>query len=439
MYSIFPSSTIFSFELTRLLGSTPNSGCDIAEFLSAVSKIKKNNPDSWFSAWTEQAIRAEKIAEDAATAGYGVLARNAYLRACNYHRASHFMLIHPDERILPSAQRSIGNFQKAIPLMEGRVLKVSIPYEKGLDLPGYLYLPPASSTRLQAGGRKSPVLVVLCGADSTKEEMHFMFADGAIQMGYAVLVFEGPGQGHVLKRKEIPLRPDFEVCTSKALDYLHAISKKDESLGLDVDIIAVVGASLGAYYALRAATDSRIKACVSIDPFFSLWEVAESRSPKAVFDLWVNGWLSDGFWNWSIETHCKVNFPTRWEFGLGKWMTGYKEPADVLRRFRDFSLDTTIDGNILEKVKCPVLITSADQAMYTSAETSALRIHRSLTNVTEDCKEVWAPKDAADGGLTGKVGAWPLMLQKSFEFLDKHFEVKRTLLLDPPSSREQGS
>ncbi|KAF8860419.1 alpha/beta-hydrolase [Acephala macrosclerotiorum] len=289
----FFSSTIFNFELTRLLGSTLTSGCDIAEFLSAVSKIKKHNGDSWFSAWNEQGARAEDIAEEAARDGYRVLARNAYLRASNYYRASHFTLIHPDPRILPSAERSILNFQKAIPLMEGSVLKVEIPYEKGIDLPGYLYLPPPE--KCLSGGRKAPVLVKLCGADSTKEEMNFMFGDAGPQMGFAVLIFEGPGQGYVLKKKQVPLRPDFEVCTSKALDHLQVLLQKDPSLGLDLDRIAVVGASMGAYYALRASTDSRIKACISIDPFFSLWEVAQTRMPQFGSNLWLNGWISESF------------------------------------------------------------------------------------------------------------------------------------------------
>lgn len=224
IFSFFPSSTIFNFELTRLLDSTPSHGCDIAEFLSAVSEFRKNNGDSWFSAWSGQALRAEKIAGEAIQSGYITLARNAYVRASSYHRASHFMLIHSDARILPSAEESITNFHKAIPLMEGTGLKLQIPYEKGLDLPGYLYLPPPN-TRVQ-DGRKTPILVVLCGADSTKEEMHFMFGDGAMQAGFAVLIFEGPGQELVLKKKEIPLCPDFEVCTSKVLDHLDSLSRR---------------------------------------------------------------------------------------------------------------------------------------------------------------------------------------------------------------------
>lgn len=157
----------------------------------------------------------------AARDGYRVLAQNAYLRASNYYRASHFMLIHPDPRILPPAERSILNFQKAILLMEGNDLKVEILYEKGIDLPGYLYLPPPE--KYLSGGRKTPVLVKLCGDDSTNEEMHFMFIDAGLQMGFGVLIFEGLGSGYVLKKKQVPLRSDFEVCTSKALDHLQLL------------------------------------------------------------------------------------------------------------------------------------------------------------------------------------------------------------------------
>jgi Esterase FrsA-like len=420
MFGFFKSE-LFDFELTRILGTATTGGCDIAEFLEAVGKIKKHNPESWYAAWYEQGERAESIAAEAGSNGYSALARKAYLRASNYFRAAPYMLGNGDERILQCAERAIRDFKSSIPFMEGQVLCLEIPYEGGVSLPGYLYLPPEAK---RVPG-KIPVLLNLGGADSTKEELHYLFGDAGPELGYAVLIFDGPGQGYVLRKNKIPLRPDFEVVTGKVLDHLTDLAKAYPDLQLDMNRIAVAGASMGAYYALRASTDPRIKACISVDPFYSLWEVALTRMPHWYANLWLSGWISEAFFNWSIDTHVSVDFPTRWEFSLGKWMMGRDCPGDVLRRFQDFSLDVSRDGKVLDRVNCPVFVTGAGRTIYASAETSTVRIHNSLIKVAESRKEVWVPKEAADGGLTAKVGAWALLAQKSFQFLDKQLGIKR--------------
>ncbi|KAI3396959.1 hypothetical protein diail_11359 [Diaporthe ilicicola] len=422
MFKFF-NSFIFDFELTRLLGSTSAGGCDTAEFLTALGKIKKHDAESWFSAWKEQGQRAEKIADEAERDGFRALSKNAYLRAANYFRAASYMFPNEDPRVVPFSERSIKNFQLATSLMDGEVLPVQIPYEKDVELPGYLYLPPSSSRLLG----KIPVLMYLGGADSTKEELHFLFGHTGPQLGYAILCFEGPGQGLLLKKAKIPLRPDFEVCAGIALDFLGDLSKSRPELELDLERIAVAGAATGGYFALRAATDRRIKACVSIDPFFSLWELAMTRAPETIVNLWDNGWISDGFFDWSTDFQCRIDFPTRWEMALGKSSMGVETATAMLRRFKDFSLDKKGDGKVLDRITCPVLLTGpgAGREMYSSAEAGAMKIHRMLAMVPEGKKEIWVPTEVADGGLTAKIGAWALLAQKSFEFLDRQFEIKR--------------
>jgi len=254
-----------------------------------------------------------------------------------------------------------------------------------------------------------------------------LFGDTGPQLGYAVFCFEGPGQGLLLKKSKLPLRPDFEIVTGIALEYLSTLAGSRPELQLDLERIAVAGGSTGGFFALRAATDSRIKACISIDPFFSLWDLAMTRVPLWYVKLWDSGWIPDGVFDWSTDMHCSVNFPTRWEMGLGKWSMGVGKSTAMLRRFRDFSLETERDGKMLDRVACPVFLTGpgAGKELYASASDSTFKIHRLLTKVAESDKEVWVPTDVAEGGLTAKVGAWALLAQKSFEFLDKHFEIKR--------------
>ncbi|KXH65047.1 dipeptidyl aminopeptidase/acylaminoacyl peptidase [Colletotrichum salicis] len=420
----FSSSFMFDFELTRILGSASSGGCDVGEFKSALGNIKKDDPESWYAAWNVQAERAQRIADEAAKAGYRELARNAYLRASNYFRATSYMFSTDDARVVPFTELSIGCFKKATTLMDGEVMCVEIPYEEGIDLPAYLFLPPQYA-RLPG---KIPVVMYAAGADSTKEELYFLYGHTGPQLGYAILCFEGPGQGLVLKKSKIPLRPDFELVAGKVMDFLGNLSESPPTLELDLERIAMAGAATGGYFALRAATDARVRACVSIDPFFSLWELCLSRAPKAFFKLWDSGWVPDGTFDAFSDRHGRGNFQAGWEINLGKSSMGVDRPTAMFRRFKDFTLEPA-EGEvpILDRITCPVFLTGpgAGRNMYSSAEDSTLKIHRLLTNVPDNDKEVWVPTDVAEGGLTAKIGAWALLAQKTFEFLDKHFDITR--------------
>lgn len=422
----FSPSFMFDFELTRLLGSASSSGCEIGEFKSAVGSLRKNDPESWHAAWLSQAERALGIAAEAAAAGYRVPARNAFLRASNYLRAAGYMFGNDDARVLPLAERAVAAFGRAAGLMDGEVRFVEMPFEEGVVLTGWLCLP-AEGVRLEGG--KTPVVVYAGGADATKEELWFLYGHTGPMLGYAVLCLEGPGQGMLLKKDEIPLRPDFEVVAGRVLDYLGGLAKEKPEWGLDMERVAVAGAATGGYFALRAATDKRIKACVAVDPFFSMWELAMSRAPERFMRLWDSGWIPDSGLDTLVDAHCRSNFQAGWEMSLGKSSMGCDRPSAMLRRFKDFSLDNNKDGgNILDHVKCPVFLTGpgAETVMYSSADESTLKIDRLLVNVPAGKKEVWVPKAIEEGGLTAKIGAWALLAQKTFIFLDKHFEVKRT-------------
>ncbi|KAJ5332380.1 hypothetical protein MYU51_019323 [Penicillium brevicompactum] len=261
----FSPSFMFDFELTLILGSASSSGCEVGEFKSAVDKIKRHDPESWHAAWNEQGERAERIGDETAVAGFRVPARNAYLRASNYFRASAYMFPNEEPRVIPFSERSIKNFQRAAELMDGEVVFAEIPYEDGATLTGWLCMPP---TQAKVAG-KTPVILYAGGADATKEELYFLYGHTGPQLGYAVLCLEGPGQGMLLKPR-IPLRPDFEVIADYVLNYFVDLADSRPELDLDLDRIAVAGAATGGYFALRAATDARVKACVAVDPFFSL-------------------------------------------------------------------------------------------------------------------------------------------------------------------------
>lgn len=151
--------------------------------------------------------------------GNRVSARRAFLRASNYYRASGYMFHDaphaPDARVLPLALKVIDTFAQVLPLGNGPAFAVSIPFEP-YPLPGYLYLPPASKRLKQS----VPLVISLGGADPIQEELYYVYAASGPDLGYAVLTFEGPGQGIMLRREKTAMRPDWEVVVDRVLDFL---------------------------------------------------------------------------------------------------------------------------------------------------------------------------------------------------------------------------
>ncbi|KAL8787512.1 MAG: hypothetical protein Q9213_002170 [Squamulea squamosa] len=174
----------------------------------------------------EASERVEEIAKSAEQNGNKSEARRLSLRLSNYLRASAYMLPTEDKRVLECVERSIQSLRCATSWMESKVVVMDISYEDGKTLPGYLYLPPVSK-RLR-GGDETPIEAVL----------------------------------------------------RYILDHLSSIAQRNPDYALDLNRVAVAGVTMGGYYALRAATDSRIRVCVSVDPFHSRWTLALTRMPQ---------------------------------------------------------------------------------------------------------------------------------------------------------------
>ena len=479
----FFSGPFFNFEVIRILGTAPYGGADVAECLEAIGKIRQNDPISWERAWSEQAEKAEKVAQDAQRSGHRLAARQALLRASNYTRASAYMITgskigHGSPRVVPILQKAVDLFQAALPLFDGPVRKLWIPYEIATDskdqegnivlLPAYLYLPPPNC-RLPPQG-KTPLLVNFIGADSMQEEIYYMFPAAGPALGYAVLTVEGPGQGLTLHEHGVPMRPDWETVSRVVLDFISEYAEEradDLELDLDLDRVAVAGASLGGYFALRSAVDERYKACVAIDPVYDLWEFAAQHSGPVFFGLWKQGWIPDGFMDAMVLLGTKVSFQMQFEIFTSAYFLGVRSPADILRAMQKYTFrregggqtdeEQTTDGGMnakdggagstdansgpssgsggsgsgsgsgsyLRGIRCPVLLTGGADALYFDTDKHTTRISRELTP-TADTVEVWVGSSPGEGSLQAKMGALPLCNQRAFDFLDRHLKILRT-------------
>lgn len=435
----FFRSEFFNFEALRLLSFAPYDGCEIAEFIQAIGEIKDNDPESWYAAWMKAGEKAEALADEAHLARNRVEARRGYLRAASYQRAAQFMLNGgkpwDDHRILEASEISISNFRRATEMMDEQVVCFDIPYEHGVVLPAYLYLP-HHSNRLPG---KIPVMVNTVGGDATQEEIYFIQPAAGVKLGYAVLTFEGPGQGIVLRRDRVPMRPDWEAVISIVLDFFVDYVGQHPGYDIDLDRIVLAGSSVGAYLALRGASDPRVKACVSVDPFFSMWDLLKGRMPEFLIHTFeAGGFAADYIWDYLMDALGWMNFQTKWEFNHLRWMFGVDSAAEVFRKMQTFTLAAPDHTQYLHQVKCPVMVTGAAASIYAKPEISTTRIYNTLSHLPVNQKMQWIATNAAEGGLQSKIGAFGILTQRTFAWLDEILKIDRKMSLKDKNQEYSG-
>lgn len=436
MHKIFKSD-FFNFEFLRLISMTSHEGAEVGEALVAAGKIKDGDPESWYKAFVEAGDVAEQIGLECQAAGDRAGARRGFLRSSNYLRAAQFMLnegpIGQDQRVLPMIERAIGNFRRGVKYRDGETFFLDIPYESGITLPGYIFLPEAAK---RLPGRKTPVLINSGGGDSTQEEIYFINGAYGPEVGYAVVTFEGPGQGIVLRKDKIPMRPDWEVVIGRVIDALEAFSRSHPEADLDLQHVAITGASMGGYFALRGAADARIRAAICVDSFYDLGEFAGGRMPGPLYKGFMGGWIPDWLFDRFLGLLQALSSQARWEFNHMKWVTAETSEAAIMRSCQAFTLRRPDGSEYLDKVRCPTLITGAAASWYYDPATTTDKLHDTLSapKTREEgsgrklIRDKWVATEISLGGLQAKVGAFGYSAQRTFQWLDKVWDINRSPL-----------
>ena len=159
--------------------------------------------------------------------------------------------------------------------LSSRVLKLLDPTAERLEIP-FDGATMVGTLRRPSGSSRPPLVMLLPGLDSTKEEF-FHWENVFLKRGLATFSLDGPGQGECGYNSHI--RPDYEAAVSTVLDVL--TMRKD----IDPNRIGLAGVSLGGYYAPRAAAfEPRVKAAVgNCGPwnFAECWSVLPSLTRAA--------------------------------------------------------------------------------------------------------------------------------------------------------------
>ncbi|MBN2169165.1 MAG: alpha/beta fold hydrolase [Actinobacteria bacterium] len=350
------------FQLLRALGSSAYGCSDTGECLEIAmqvdeNQLKKGDFETWYDAWNQFAMCINGIAGDCLARGDAVSARDAYLRAETYYRMAEFYLHgNPgDPRIRETSGKARSCFRKAAELMDNPVEEVKIDYEN-TTLPGYFY-------SIDGSGKKRPLLIMQTGFDGTQEELYAGGVKAALERGYNVLTFEGPGQGEVLREQNLYFRPDWEKVVTPVVDY--AVTRDD----VDKNNISLWGVSMGGYLSARAAAfEHRLKALIT-DPGMDMSKAIVAQFGEAIKEISgdpgfkptrdsVAAFIEENEeqFNEGILEAMKGNIHLTWFMQNGMYSFGVDTPAEFVLRMLDYSLE-----EVSPKIECATLICDSDQ------------------------------------------------------------------------------
>ena len=224
-------------------------GVDYNDFRRVTSSV--TTWEEWLPAWVDNGRRHTGLALGAEAEGRTVTAGEAWNQAAlSYHFAKFVWML--DLELYAEATRlAVDALRQAHRHLDPTAERIEIPFERGTQLVGNLRRP---------AGRPAPLVLLLPGLDSTKEEF-FGWENVFIARGLATFSLDGPGQGETGLTTSI--YPNYELAATATLD---ALAGRDD---VDLGRVGAAGVSLGGYYAPRAAAyEKRIRAAVGVSGAF---------------------------------------------------------------------------------------------------------------------------------------------------------------------------
>lgn len=265
----------------------------------------------WCRAWSERGALHERNGREALATGHNLSASEHLTKAAVCYHFGKAMFVDDINQLRAAHKKAVECRTLALPHLNPPGERIEIPYE-GKFLAGNLRKP--------TGESRPPVIVIISGMDSCKEEHHNV-EQAYLDRGIATFAFDGPGQGEA--EYDFPVRHDFEVPAGAVLDWVQ--SRGD----LDGDRIGILGASMGGYYAARVvAFEKRVKACIAVSGAFSVVENFDPRPPT----------LKDVY---RMRTHSKT-------------------VEEAREKIKAFSLE-----GVAEKISCPMLVIAAKEDKIT--------------------------------------------------------------------------
>jgi dienelactone hydrolase len=233
-------------------------GVDYNDFVATTSRI--STWDEWLDAWRRNGDMHAALADEAASR---ITAGEAWARATVAYHFAKFVWVVDPERSRAAADEAVAAMAKTHDFLDPEAERVEVPLDGGRVV---------ANLRRPPGEGQSPLVLLVPGLDSTKEEF-FRLENVFLDRGMATLSMDGPGQGEA--GYELPIRPDYEVAVRAVLDAI------DSRTDVDLARVGLLGVSLGGYYAPRVlAFEPRVKAGVGLSGPYRFSDIWDTVPPQ---------------------------------------------------------------------------------------------------------------------------------------------------------------
>ena len=246
------------FETRRLMWYCPYGGSDFAEVSTTVEKIRERDYESWYREWKNvgDILTSRKYLSETSKG-------KAFLRASRYYQAAEFFLHPIDPRKIEVYEKSVDYFYHALSLLNISYQSKEIQFEE-ITL-RTLYFRTSKMCR--------GTMLICSGFDGLLEELYFTNVKAALEEGYNCILFEGPGQSHVIRYMNKAFIPNWDRVVSHVLN-----AYKDEMVSPKIG----VGLSLGGLLMARASNlnPHLLDKVVLFNYFPSLLDSFKTNIPK---------------------------------------------------------------------------------------------------------------------------------------------------------------
>jgi len=235
-----------------------------------------NQWSQWCASWSAVAAEHQQLGDVAFDQGRDLSAANHFAQAAIYYHFAKFVFVDDLEQMKTAHQMAIACHSRALPHLSPPGARIEVPFESGHLM---------AVLRRPHGGGPHPIVILIPGLDSTKEELQTT-EDTFLARGMATFSVDGPGQGE--SEYDFPIRADWSAPAMAVWEIL--IRQPD----IDSTRCGLWGVSLGGYYSVcaAAALGDRIRGCVCLSGPYDFGAAWDGLPPLTKRTFQVRSWAA---------------------------------------------------------------------------------------------------------------------------------------------------
>jgi len=307
----------------------PTGGLDIGQAQYVASTIVDGDADSWVRAFSAYGETLNAQADSWRQRGWTRQAGEVRLKAFASYRSA-WQFAEPGPAFAAIYAKHRAAFGAAMNELALPATFFNVPFA-AKQLPGVF---------LRSATKDAPVVLVIGGADTCHEDLFLTVGRTFFERGYSVALVDLPGQG-ITQAQGLYWQAEAEKPIAAVIDLL--VERFDARPGR----IALLGLSLGGYFAARAAGhEKRLATVMASTPF---------PDPAQLFELSVKHALASGAGTGTMTQAALRSYQSTF------WKTGSTTPQEFVANTATMKADAS-------KVTLPFLsiLGAGDSAVFAS-------------------------------------------------------------------------